>query len=143
MDQALALLKEATERQPDDGIFCQTLARIHAERARLLAKSDAATALQSARRAVNGLEKLSEDESAHLYDLACHRALLSSLLDPKDAEAKRQAAAAVEALGRAVAAGYDQVHHLRTTPSLAPLRSRTDFAKLLRQAEVNAKKDEG
>jgi hypothetical protein len=142
LDQAVALLKAATARQPDDCVLRQALARVHAEQARLLAPSDAVKALQSARQAVDVSQKLAADEPAYLYDLACHRALLSSMLDPKAAEAERQAAAAMDALSKAVAAGCDNVHDLKTTPSLAPLRSRSDFPRLLQQAEANAKQGE-
>jgi hypothetical protein len=138
---AVTLLTEVTDKQPEDCRFRQSLARVHAERARLLAQSDAPAAAQSARKAVELIEQLPADETAYLYDLACHRALLRSLLEPKDREAERLAALAVQALCKAVAAGYDNVHNLKTAPSLAGLRSRSDYSKVVQQAESNAKKD--
>jgi hypothetical protein len=138
LDQAVPLLERATGEQPEDCIFRQTLASVHAERARLLAKSDAIKAVQSARQAVDLIEELAADETAFLFDLACHRALLSSLLGPKGAEAEQRAA--VAALQKAVReAGYDNVYPLRTDPRLAPLRPRTDFRALLRQLEEKRK----
>ena len=64
------------------------------------------------RQAVELAEKLAKEDVAYLYDFACHRALLSTLVDPKETE--RKAAAAVDTLHGAVAAGYDMVYPLKT-----------------------------
>src|SRR5262245_59559133 len=90
-------------------------------------------ALSSGHGAVAILEKLSKDEPAYLYDLARYRALCGSLLiagkKEPPAEAARCYADAMEALRKAVAAGFDNAHQLRTDPYLAPLRSGEDFRK--------------
>jgi hypothetical protein len=86
------------------------------------------------------VEKLAADETAYLFDLACHRALLGSLLDRKGTEAERNAAAAVAALQQAVReAGYDNAHQLKTDTRLALLQMRAGFDEVLRQAEANRK----
>src|SRR5207302_11490097 len=100
---------------------------------------DFSAALRSARQAVSLVEKLVSEETAYLYDLACHHALCSSTVSAgkqepakqEAAEARRSGAAAVKALRQAVAAGYDNAHQLKTDPRLAPLRKREDFQKLL------------
>jgi tetratricopeptide (TPR) repeat protein len=68
-------------------------------------------------------------ESCHLYDLACHLALASTLQGPEPAEQ------AVRALRWCVAAGFDNPHKLRTDPALEPLRKREDFRKLVHDLE--------
>jgi tetratricopeptide (TPR) repeat protein len=94
-------------------------------------------AREAARQAVARAEKLAAEEVACSYDLACHRALLSSLLGPGDAEAERQAAAAVDALRKAVAGGHDNVYALKNDARLAPLRTHGGFQEVLQQAEAN------
>jgi hypothetical protein len=71
-------------------------------------------------------------ESCHLYDLACHLALASTLHGPEPAEQ------AVRALRCCVAAGFDNLLLLRTDPALEPLRKREDFQKLVHDLEATS-----
>src|SRR5206468_2245320 len=99
---------------------------------------EAAAAVGSARQALGLAGQLARGEPAYLYDLACAGALCASLA----AEGKEQAgqlAAALDALRRAVAAGYDNAHRLRTDSQLAPLRSEAAFQQLLRDLEGKGK----
>jgi serine/threonine-protein kinase len=141
LGQAITLLTDVQGKQPEDYLFRQTLARLHAERARLLAERDPAAAAQSARQAVALIEQLPPDETAYLVDLACYRALLSTLLKSQDAEAERLRDGAMQALGKAVAAGYDNARTLKRAPDLAVLRSQKDFARFVQQAEQNGARD--
>jgi hypothetical protein len=68
-------------------------------------------------------------EPCHLYDLACHLALASTLSGPPGGNAT--ADRAVQALRHHVASGFDNVHKLRSDPRLEPLRKREDFGKLV------------
>jgi hypothetical protein len=76
-------------------------------------------------------EQLSRQEPCYLYDLACHLALASTL--PGDEGEAGRAVAALRASG---AAGFDNVHKLRTDPRLEPLRGRADFQRLIHELET-------
>jgi hypothetical protein len=95
--------------------------------------------LHAARQAVQLIEELTAKDTSYCYDQACHLALFSSLLDGKDKQSEESAIAAVDALNKAVAVGYDNTYKLKTDPRLAPLRGRLEFQKVLQSAEANAR----
>jgi hypothetical protein len=78
--------------------------------------------------------QLARQEPCYLYDLACHLALASTL--PGDVAGGDAPARAVAALRASGAAGFDNVHKLRTDPRLEPLRRRADFQALVRELEA-------
>ncbi|HEY7428643.1 MAG TPA: serine/threonine-protein kinase [Gemmataceae bacterium] len=79
-------------------------------------------------------EQLSRQEPRYLYDLACHVALASTLPGNEGgSDATGRAMAALRACG---AAGFDNIHKLRTDPRLAPLRGRADFQRLVHELET-------
>jgi serine/threonine-protein kinase len=94
-----------------------------------------AEAEQALTRAEQALEKLTAAND--LYKLACARALRASLvgggkadLTPAEKERRDQfAAQAVQALRRAVQAGYKDLQHLKTDSDLDALRKSPDFQK--------------
>jgi hypothetical protein len=78
-------------------------------------------------------EQLSRQEPCYLYDLACHLALASTLPGNEGGDVLGRSVAALRAAG---AAGFDNVHKLRTDPRLEPLRGRADFQSLVRELET-------
>jgi serine/threonine-protein kinase len=90
-------------------------------------------------------EQLSRQEPCYLYDLACHLALASTLpgpggrggVPPNDNEGGSNAAGrAVAALRACGAAGFDNVHKLRTDSRLEPLRGRAELQRLVHELET-------
>jgi len=79
-------------------------------------------------------EQLSRQEPCYLYDLACHVALASTL--PGNESGSDAAGRAMAALRASGAAGFDNIHKLRTDPRLAPLRGRADFQRLVHELET-------
>jgi serine/threonine protein kinase len=73
-----------------------------------------------------------------LYNVACVFALASAHAT-EPAQVKGYAGRAVALLGRAIAKGYKDVAAMRKDADLDPLRSRSDFKKLL--AELEARKE--
>jgi serine/threonine protein kinase/tetratricopeptide (TPR) repeat protein len=156
LEKAVKILEEIIRAQPENFEFQRFLASTFAVRSRLQSQNgETVSALSSAQKAVSLVEgKLVRGESAYLYDLASHQALCSSLLlVPKlklgnekggrpAAEADRYAAAGVEALQRAIAAGYEDVYKLKTDSALAPLRARPVFQKLLQELETKVAREE-
>ena len=84
------------------------------------------------------ISDLAAKDWAYRYDQACHLALLSTLLDSTDQQAEANAVAAVDALKKAVAAGYENVYAMRNDARLSPIRSRPEFQKVMQSAEANA-----
>jgi tetratricopeptide (TPR) repeat protein len=148
LGKAMQILEEITRAQPENFEFQRFLASAFAVRSRLQSQNgDAVAALHSAQKAVSLVEgKLVRGESAYLYDLACHQALCSSLANHGKsgpaAEVDQSAAAGVEALQRAIAAGYEDVYKLKTDEALAPLRARAGFQKLLHDLEAKVARKE-
>jgi tetratricopeptide (TPR) repeat protein len=144
LEKAVAILEEITRAQPQNYEFQRFLANVYAVRGRVqMQKGDTAAALESARQAVKLVEgKLVHNEKTYLYDLACHRALCSSLAAQSKDEpsALDYASASVDALQQAIAAGYDNVYKLKNDIHLEPLRSRDDFKKLVKEVEANVRK---
>jgi hypothetical protein len=73
-------------------------------------------------------------EPRHLYDLACHLALASTL--PVENGRPDPADQGVLLLRSCLASGFDNLHQLRTDPALEPLRKRPDFQKIVRDLEA-------
>jgi len=98
---------------------------------------------QDARRSLQELraflEKLPQPDNEDLFKLACVRAQLSRLpgsdqaplTAPEQAERRQYLAQAMDALRKAIAAGYRDLAELKTDTSLDPLRDRDDFHKLV------------
>jgi serine/threonine protein kinase/tetratricopeptide (TPR) repeat protein len=92
------------------------------------------------------LEQLPQPRAQDLYYLACVRAQLSRLVGsgqtalaaPAQAEHLQYLDQAMDALRKAVAAGYCDVAELKKDASLDPLRERDDFQKILAQLEKQA-----
>jgi tetratricopeptide (TPR) repeat protein len=138
LERVFNTLEEAVRAHPQNLRLQRHQAAAEALRARILERQgNRGAAREAARQAVALAEKLAAEEVACSYDLACQRALLSSLLGPGDADAERQAAAAVDALRNAVAAGYDNIYALKNDARLAPLRTHSGFQEVLQQAEAN------
>jgi tetratricopeptide (TPR) repeat protein len=78
-------------------------------------------------------EQLSRQEPCYLYDLACHLALASTLPGNEGGDVLSRAVAALRASG---AAGFDNVHKLRTDSRLEPLHGRADFQRLVHEMET-------
>jgi serine/threonine-protein kinase len=143
--QALAALDPALQALEKLSQDSEHYAARHLRAEALAVRAQAQTSLKdpagrdSAQQAVGVGDKLATDDPAYLYDLACYRALRSSLLDVKSKDADQTAAAAVEALSKAVAAGYDNVHKLKTDPRLDAVRQRAEFSNVLQQAQTKSK----
>ncbi len=84
---------------------------------------------------------LQDSEPCHLYDLACHLALASSL--PDAAGISDPARRAVRALEDLVASGFDNGPKIRSDKKLDPLRSRKDFQKLIQDLQVSLREKSG
>jgi hypothetical protein len=146
LDKAVQILEEIRRAQPENFEFQRFLASAFAVRSRLQSQNgDPVSAMHSAKKAVSQVEGLVRGESAYLYDLACHRALCSSLANSGKggpaAEVDQSAALGVEALQRAIAAGYEDVYKIKTDSALAPLRTRADFQKLLQDLEAKVARE--
>ena len=89
------------------------------------------------------MEKLPPQNGKDNYNLACLWAQVSRLVgsgktsftEQERAERRACLDRAVDALSKAVAAGYPKVVRLKKEASLDPLRSREDFQKLLSELE--------
>jgi serine/threonine-protein kinase len=100
---------------------------------RLLGRT--ADAAESFRQARAVIDRLPRQTAADLYDLACILSLSSAPEDDagmhptadEQAERDRLADQAVDALRRAVAAGFRDLGNLKDNPDLRPVRDRQDF----------------
>jgi tetratricopeptide (TPR) repeat protein len=107
-----------------------------------------AEAAAANRRAITLYEGLPNLPPFNVFELACCRALQAGLAGkdgsgvPADAGAA-EAAKAMDLLRKAVAAGYRNLHDLRTDAGLEPLRQRDDFQQLLADLEAKAKARKG
>jgi tetratricopeptide (TPR) repeat protein len=150
VEQGLVILEKVTGAHEANYEYRRFYAYAYGVQARIQSElGDAAGALRSARQAVEIVEKLVPEETAYFYDLACHRAQCSSLigfgkkdLSPGETEERtKYASTSVDALQKAIAAGYDNIHKLRTDPSLTPLRSRDDFKTLIQGLQEKLEKE--
>jgi tetratricopeptide (TPR) repeat protein len=130
IDHALSMLKNLTGAEPENLRWKQALARAWETLGRVQAQTGRRDeARDAAKQAVTIAEELARIDSAYLYDLAC---MLS--LRGKVCSSEADAAAAMAALRRAIQAGFDNDHLLRTDPRLDGLRSRPDFPNPLGKA---------
>jgi tetratricopeptide (TPR) repeat protein len=110
--------------------------RVLAEYQRELKQTDQAERTMRLARAM--IDQLPGDSRDDLFKLACFRALCSTYLGQGKgkptaedvAEQKHEADLAVEALRKAIAAGYKNLDQLRNTTDLNALRGREDFKAL-------------
>ena len=107
-------------------------------------------ALAAMRQVIEHLRFLAEkapQAAPHRYNLACELALCVPLMGPgkaeptaqEQAERRRHADEAVEALRQAVAAGFKDLKKLQKDPDLDALRAREDFKQLLAELTEKAK----
>jgi tetratricopeptide (TPR) repeat protein len=90
------------------------------------------------RRAYELIDRMPTDGPDNLYNLACCRAVCSTSFGSENgkrtaeerAEQKRELDLAMEALSKAVAAGYRDLDHLRKDTDLDALRGREDYKAL-------------
>jgi tetratricopeptide (TPR) repeat protein len=127
LDRALPVLEKLTQAEPANLRWRQGLARAWETLGRVQARSGhAAEARAAAGQAVATAEELARSDSAYWYDLACMLSLRGRV-----SSSEADAAQAVATLRRAIAAGFDNDHVLRTDPRLERRRSRPDFPALI------------
>jgi tetratricopeptide (TPR) repeat protein len=123
LETAQPLLQKLAEAEPEDLRRRQGLARAWETLGRVQARSgQLAEARDAAEQAVRIAVDLARRDPAYGYDLACTLSLRGRV-----ASSQADAAAAIAALRRAIQAGFDNDHLLRTDPRLNELRSRPDF----------------
>jgi serine/threonine-protein kinase len=154
-EESLASLQKAVERQRQ---LVETVAGVtdySRKLSRMLGRLAAvqgqlgryAEALPTAREASTLLEKLPPKEASDWYELALRRATCSRLASrgkkkptaEEKAEGQREADRAIEALAKAVAAGFQDLDRLQKDEELAPLRNRKDFQALRAEVQKRAK----
>lgn len=156
-DKARELLERLIKEEPDDPGHPLDLATTWRLIGRLAGQSRRnREALAAFQRAIDLLEGRKELDGPNAYALAGNLALGLSLVGAKDGarppddddpalspteKLRREVYAnrAVEALGQAVAQGFDDLELYRTDPALDSLRSRADFKKLLVKLGAQAK----
>jgi serine/threonine-protein kinase len=154
MQRSTGRLQEATQTCRNAITVQERLAREHPEIAeyqrdlsvtyinlgRLLKTTgEPARALSALHGSETLIESLSEPSALDLYDLACARALSGALLAANSSlqapgestQPQRFADRAIEALLRAIAAGWTDVDRVEKDDDLASLRARKDFQGLL------------
>jgi tetratricopeptide (TPR) repeat protein len=123
LESALRALEDLTRAEPENLRWRQGLARAWEATGRMQASSGQSDESRgSARKAVAIARELARAEPVYTYDLACSLGLLGRL-SPSRADEDE----AVATLRRAMEAGFDDVHRLRTDPRLDHLPSRPDF----------------
>jgi serine/threonine-protein kinase len=127
IDRALLVLQDLAKSEPENLRWRQGLARAREALGRVQARcARSAEARDVAGQAVTIAEELARIEPAYLYDLACTLSLRGRV-----STSEADAAGAISALRRAIAAGFDNDYQLRTDPRLDALRSRSDFPALI------------
>jgi len=138
-ERARAILQKLVDLNPSLTLFQNRLAMSHSYvgLARQRAGRPAEAAVEF-RRAVAIMEHLTsrEPDGYNLYNLTCFRSLLSGIASQPGSgltaeEVTSLGEQAVQALRRAVAAGFRDVGFMRRDTDLDPLRSRPDFQMLL------------
>lgn len=156
-DKARALLERLIKEEPDDPGHPLDLAAAWRLIGRIAGQERRnREALAAFQRAIDLLEGRKNLDGPSAYALAGDLALGLSLVGAKDGarppddddpalspteKLRREVYAkrAVEALGQAVAQGFDDLQLYRTDPTLDPLRSRADFKELLAKLVAKAK----
>ena len=129
-ERAVAIFRGLVAATPAKRSYRDGLARslaLRADALRAPGRSDEARA---------GSEGSSPRPGEDWYDLACGHAELAGTADPSRpdtpvGEGEAEAKAAIDALRRAVAAGYRDFGAMEKDKALAPLRSRPDFRLLM------------
>ena len=104
-----------------------------------------AEALKDWQNAAHLIDSLREPGLYDLYNLACAHALSSTVIDKDHARSKQEnelssqklVDRAMDALRRAVAAGWSDAHQMATDGDLESLRSRGEFQTLVKKIQVN------
>jgi hypothetical protein len=131
LEQGSRVIEKVTQAQADNLRYRNQQARTHAAQARVL--SQAGKTAEARRQAESALalgETLVREDRAYLVDLARYRALCAATV-ADGTQARYLAEAAVKAVGEAVEEGFDNLHALKTDPSLVTLQTRDDFRKIL------------
>lgn len=145
--QVVDVAKKLAVENPDVPGLLADLKRAYLDlRAQQLAQGKTEDAARSLRQARAVLERLPQERAEDLYNLACVRALCASLSDGRggeeetqnveDVERREDAELAIAALRAAVAAGYDNVAHMKVDGDLTALRSRPDFQEIVANLEA-------
>ncbi|AMV41022.1 tetratricopeptide repeat protein [Planctomyces sp. SH-PL62] len=140
----LAINRKLVDDHPADANYRRglsiALARLGMAQTQQGRASEAADAF---RKAVEVLKGLPAMESSDLYNVACFFSLLSATpaapgSSGADGEGRAQADQAMEALRRAVAAGFRDLPHMQADSDLDPLRGRDDFKLLMMDLAIPA-----
>jgi hypothetical protein len=124
VDEAVASLESLSTTNPDSRPCRQALALALEVQGRIQSRAGRPPAARdSAEKAVAIAQALGRLDPTFGYDLACALDLRSELT-----HSEVDARAAIEALRRAIAAGFDDSGRLSTDPRLAWIHSRPDFA---------------
>jgi WD40 repeat protein/tRNA A-37 threonylcarbamoyl transferase component Bud32 len=141
--EAVAILDEHLQRASADAVDCRLISRILELRLRHFEKTKNAA---GCRTTAEILEKLKRINADSLYSAACFRAVTAAVIrasgrpaDIKQADA--EADRAMSWLLQAVAAGFNNVAHMKHDKDLDSLRGREDFKKLV--AELENRKAKG
>jgi hypothetical protein len=139
-ERATTIQEELTHEHAENEEFRRDLSLSCIAFGRLLkATGDSAGALDVWRKADLQLESLSRPTPYDLYNLACVRAIsseLSSTYSPSDTrhgadQQQRLGDRAMDALGRGISAGFNNISQIEKDTDLDSLRSRSDFQTLL------------
>jgi serine/threonine-protein kinase len=126
LEEALPALEALAGAEPENLRWRQSLARCWEALGRVQARTGhGAESRASAEKAVAIARELAQADSTYAYDLACMLCLRGTVSSSKSDEET-----AIATLRRAIEAGFDNGHLLRTDPRLDGLRSRPDFATL-------------
>jgi tetratricopeptide (TPR) repeat protein len=150
LDKAISLFEETVRERktvlgptnPDTLISMNGLARSY------FAKGRYTDALPLFLQTAEMWEKLNRADAGGLYDAACVRAVTAAVLEKAKTPgeettrlANEQGDLAMAWLERAVAAGFNDVAHMKLNKDLNVLRGRDDFKKLM--LDLEAKKKSG
>ena len=143
-DRAIALLEQRFKEEPL--LAWAGYPIVYSLRRRALALrdlGDPAGAAADTRQALLRCDGSPPQSGTHSFETACCHATLEGLAvragsGVSPAEGEREAASAMEWLGRAIANGFRNTNQLRIESALDPLRNRADFKKLVAELEKNA-----
>ncbi len=141
LEKARAIQRRLVETTPANGEYRGELAGTLFEIADLHEKAGKHVEfLAGLREVIALLEGMTAPMRGDLYDLGCAHARLAALAGKTDsgvsaAEGRTEADRAMDALHRAVAAGYRNARKLREDTDLDALRGRADFQQLLEELE--------
>jgi hypothetical protein len=137
--EAVAVIDDCLQRAAGKEVDPRVVPRVLNLRLRHFQKTKD---IAGCRATVEMSEKLKRTDAGSLYDAACFRAVVAGLIraaDKSDAVARQADAEADRAMAwlkQAVAAGYNNVAHMKQDPDLDALRQRPDFRKLMSDVEA-------